>query len=113
MTNELALISRVLPSGAARATASVPITEPARGRVLNHYRDPLRPADLLRQHTGKDVVCGARWERNDDLDCSRCLGPRNFAGQHQEHRNKSENSRHPYRIQKLTAWKFHDVPRNF
>ena len=65
--------STVSPSGAARATISVPITVPAPARFSTMVSDALRLTDLLRQHARDDVGAAAGRERHDDLQRAAAL----------------------------------------
>ena len=64
--NEFATISTVLPSGAARDTASVPITDAAPGRFSITVVTPCARPICSRQHAGQKVGAAAGRERHDE-----------------------------------------------
>jgi hypothetical protein len=68
------VIRTVFPSGAARAAASVPMTEPHLGGSRHHQR-PLRATDLIRQPPGQRVRDATCRKRDDDFDGPCCLRP--------------------------------------
>jgi hypothetical protein len=67
MTRTSLVMSSVLPSGAARETASVPISTPSRA-VLHHNVRPLHAADLTGQETSEHVGWTARRIRDNDTN---------------------------------------------
>jgi hypothetical protein len=75
MTKLLESISNVLPSGAARYTASAAITPPAPVRFSISIVGPCARPICSPNTRGQNVRAAARCKRNDDLDCSRRLRP--------------------------------------
>ncbi len=69
--NELATSATVLPSGAAREAASVPMTEAAPGRFSIRVETPLRLTPFLRQHARQQIGAAAGRERYDEFDLPR------------------------------------------
>src|SRR5262245_4656958 len=52
--------------------------------ILDNNRCALRAIDLIRKQAGKEIGRTARGIRNEDLDRSRCLTPREMARESKE-----------------------------
>src|SRR5262249_18770330 len=83
---------------------------PARtGSALDNKGHTLRPANLVSQQTDQEIQAAARWNRYDDLDCSRNLRRGAPARQYDGGKQRGSSRCH---MQESTLGKFHVALQN-